>query len=50
MHISFKKECFKRKDCETKYMTLLTKDAELLVQYNKNWEKNYKWYQKIIWQ
>ena len=50
IHISFKKECFKRRDCETKYMPLLTKDAELLVQYNKNWEKNYKWYQKIIWQ
>ena len=28
-------------------MSLLTKDTELLVQYNKTWEKNYKEYQKI---
>ena len=28
-------------------MSLLTKDAELLVQYNKTWEKIYKEYQKI---
>ena len=28
-------------------MSLLTKDAELLVQYNKTWGKNYKEYQKI---
>ena len=25
---------------ETKYMSLLTKDAELLVQYVETWEKN----------
>ena len=27
---------------ETKYMPSLTKDAELLVQYDETWEKNYK--------
>ena len=27
---------------ETKYTPSLTKDAELIVQYDETWEKNYK--------
>ena len=27
---------------ETKYTSSLTKDAELIVQYDETWEKNYK--------
>ena len=37
-----KRNALRKETDETKYMSLLTKDAELSVQYNKTWEKNYK--------
>ena len=37
-----KRNALRKEADETKYMPLLTKDAELSVQYNKTWEKNYK--------
>ena len=37
-----KRNALRKETDETKYMPLLTKDAELFVQYDETWEKNYK--------